>query len=375
MDRQLGHFLDRVTIPLNRTAFHHGRPHPAVPQPQSPLHRRPVLALPERRFHRSCGMGELLPQFAERERESRTWHELRSAVCLAECLQPARRRGLEPLPRRTADEHRAPAGACRSADSGVPLTRPHLREGRSRSRSRSRPRPSSITRSTDSRSRTSTERSPPNWSAVPIPATLRGVIAWLKQTYCRSIGVQYMHIESLQARHVAAATDGDHRQPAQARAWLIRNTFSSGWPMRSAFEKFLWDKFKGTKTFSLDGGETLIPLLDQAIEWAAELGTKEIVMAMAHRGRLNVLYNTMGKMARQIFREDRRPASAPGLRRCEVSPRLQLEPQAGQWQEHSPVTVLQPQPPGVREPDRHGTRPGQDGLDPGSQTRARAAAS
>lgn len=136
----------------------------------------------------------------------------------------------------------------------------------------------------------------------PDTRTLRGVIAWLKQTYCRSIGVQYMHIESLQARkwlqQQMETTANRLKLDVKDQRRILERLADA-----VCFEKFLWDKFKGTKTFSLDGGETLIPLLDQAIEWAAELGTKEIVMAMAHRGRLNVLYNTMGKMARQIFRE------------------------------------------------------------------------
>jgi 2-oxoglutarate dehydrogenase E1 component len=70
-----------------------------------------------------------------------------------------------------------------------------------------------------------------------------------------------------------------------------------------AFEEFIRRKFPGAKTFSLDGSESLIPLLDLAIEKAGEQGIQEIVMGMAHRGRLNVLANVMGKSARQIFRE------------------------------------------------------------------------
>lgn len=136
----------------------------------------------------------------------------------------------------------------------------------------------------------------------PDTRTLRGVIQWLKQTYCRSIGVQFMHIESLQARtwlqtEMERTANRIKLEVADQRRILERLADAV------CFEKFMWDKFKGTKTFSLDGGETLIPLLDQTIEWAAELGAKEIVLAMAHRGRLNVLYNTMGKQGRQIFRE------------------------------------------------------------------------
>ena len=136
----------------------------------------------------------------------------------------------------------------------------------------------------------------------PDTRTLRGVISWLKQTYCRSIGVQYMHIESLSAR---TWLQQQMEQTANRLKLDIKDQHRILARLADAvcFEKFLWDKFKGTKTFSLDGGETLIPLLDQAVERAADLGCKEIVLAMAHRGRLNVLYNTMGKKGRQIFRE------------------------------------------------------------------------
>src|SRR5438874_12098431 len=69
------------------------------------------------------------------------------------------------------------------------------------------------------------------------------------------------------------------------------------------FEEFIRKKFVGAKSFSLEGSESLIPLLDLAIEKAAEQGIEEIVFGMAHRGRLNVLANIMGKSPRQIFRE------------------------------------------------------------------------
>src|SRR5262245_64972924 len=69
------------------------------------------------------------------------------------------------------------------------------------------------------------------------------------------------------------------------------------------FEEFIRKKFVGAKSFSLEGSESLIPLLDLAIEKAAEQGIRDIVLGMAHRGRLNVLANIMGKSARQIFRE------------------------------------------------------------------------
>ncbi len=88
------------------------------------------------------------------------------------------------------------------------------------------------------------------------------------------------------------------------------------------FEEFVRKKFIGAKSFSLEGCESLIPLLDLAIDKAAEQGMREIVFGMAHRGRLNVLANIIGKTPREIFREF---SDAPDLSasRCQVSPWLQ----------------------------------------------------
>ncbi len=91
------------------------------------------------------------------------------------------------------------------------------------------------------------------------------------------------------------------------------------------FEEFIQKKFVGAKSFSLEGAESLIPLLDLAIETAGEQGVDEIVLGMAHRGRLNVLANIMGKSPREIFREfdDVDPELHLRPRRREVPPRLQ----------------------------------------------------
>jgi 2-oxoglutarate dehydrogenase E1 component len=132
--------------------------------------------------------------------------------------------------------------------------------------------------------------------------TLRELIEKLRNTYCRSIGVQYMHIDDLavrrwlQRRMEATENHSDLSRDEQLRI-LTRLTDAV------TFEEFIRKKFVGAKTFSLDGSESLIPLLDLAIEKAADQGVEEIVLAMAHRGRLNVLANVMGKSARQIFRE------------------------------------------------------------------------
>ena len=101
---------------------------------------------------------------------------------------------------------------------------------------------------------------------------------------------------------MAAGTNGEHRQSHQShREEQIR--ILTRLTDASIFEEFIRKKFIGAKSFSLEGAESLIPLLDLAIERAGEQGIDEIVLGMAHRGRLNVLANIMGKSPRQIFRE------------------------------------------------------------------------
>jgi 2-oxoglutarate dehydrogenase E1 component len=134
------------------------------------------------------------------------------------------------------------------------------------------------------------------------PLTLGSLLERLRNTYCRSIGVQYMHIDDLsvrrwlQRRMEATENRLNLTRDEQLRI-LTRLTDAV------TFEEFIRKKFVGAKSFSLEGSESLIPLLDLAIEKAGEQGIKEVVLGMAHRGRLNVLANIMGKSARQIFRE------------------------------------------------------------------------
>ena len=132
--------------------------------------------------------------------------------------------------------------------------------------------------------------------------TLGKLLERLRNTYCRSIGVQYMHIDDLSVRRWLQrrmeATE-NHLQLTRAEQLRILTRLTDA----VTFEEFIRKKFPGAKTFSLDGSESLIPLLDLAIEKAGEQGIQEIVFGMAHRGRLNVLANIVGKSARQIFRE------------------------------------------------------------------------
>jgi 2-oxoglutarate dehydrogenase E1 component len=132
--------------------------------------------------------------------------------------------------------------------------------------------------------------------------TLGKLLERLRNTYCRSIGVQYMHIDDLSVRRWLQrrmeATE-NHVQLSRDEQLRILTRLTDA----VTFEEFIRRKFPGAKTFSLDGSESLIPLLDLAIEKAGEHGIQEIVLGMAHRGRLNVLANIVGKSARQIFRE------------------------------------------------------------------------
>jgi 2-oxoglutarate dehydrogenase E1 component len=134
------------------------------------------------------------------------------------------------------------------------------------------------------------------------PLTLGKLLERLRNTYCRSIGVQYMHIDDLAVRRWLQR----RMEATQNRLQLSRDEqlrILTRLTDAVTFEEFIRRKFPGAKTFSLDGSESLIPLLDLAIEKADEQGIQEIVLGMAHRGRLNVLANIMHKSARQIFRE------------------------------------------------------------------------
>jgi 2-oxoglutarate dehydrogenase E1 component len=130
--------------------------------------------------------------------------------------------------------------------------------------------------------------------------TPRKILHHLQETYCRSIGVQFMHIDDLDVtRWIGDRVEGSRNRCELTRDEKIRIFRRLNDAV--TFEKFLQTKYIGSKSFSLEGAESLIPLLDLAIEHAAMQGVIEIVIAMAHRGRLNVLANIMGKTPRQIF--------------------------------------------------------------------------
>src|SRR6266852_3070616 len=132
--------------------------------------------------------------------------------------------------------------------------------------------------------------------------TLRELLAALRETYCRTIGVEYMHIQDTRIRHwLQEYMEPRRNQPLFPRRRKIRILMNLHFA--ELFEKYLHTRYVGQKRFSLEGAETLIPLLDAAVEKAADLGVREIVLGMAHRGRLNVLANILGKPYQEIFAE------------------------------------------------------------------------
>jgi len=136
----------------------------------------------------------------------------------------------------------------------------------------------------------------------PKKRTLREIIDCMRQTYCRRIGVQFMHIDNYRVRQwLTDRMEGTENRLELGRKEQLR--ILTKLTDAVIFEEFLQKSFLGSKSFSLEGGESLIPLLDLAIERSAEHGVQEIVVSMAHRGRLNVLANIMGKSPQQIFRE------------------------------------------------------------------------
>jgi len=133
-------------------------------------------------------------------------------------------------------------------------------------------------------------------------ATLREIVRVLRETYCRSIGIEYMHLQ-----------DPDERRWVQERVEPVRNRTSLTREERvrilkklyqaNLFEQFLNRRYPGQTRFSLEGAEVVIPMLDALVRYAAGQGCREIILGMAHRGRLNVQVNVLGKPYRDVFCE------------------------------------------------------------------------
>jgi 2-oxoglutarate dehydrogenase E1 component len=140
--------------------------------------------------------------------------------------------------------------------------------------------------------------------------TLREIVAICQRTYCQTLGVEFMHISNPQQKAwIQERIEGPDKEisftPEGKRAIMQKLVEADG------FEKFCDVKFTGTKRFGLDGAESLIPGLEQIIKRGGNLGVKEIVMGMPHRGRLNVLTQVMGKPHRALFHEFKGGSSTP----------------------------------------------------------------
>ncbi|MFD0555813.1 2-oxoglutarate dehydrogenase E1 component [Stackebrandtia endophytica] len=129
---------------------------------------------------------------------------------------------------------------------------------------------------------------------------LRDILGVLRESYCRRVGIEYMHIQEPEERAwIQARVEKPYEKPETAHQKHILGRLN----VAEAFETFLGTKYVGQKRFSLEGGESLIPLLDEVLSHSARESLDEVVIGMAHRGRLNVLSNIVGKPPEKIFSE------------------------------------------------------------------------
>ncbi|HEB81560.1 MAG TPA: 2-oxoglutarate dehydrogenase E1 component [Gammaproteobacteria bacterium] len=138
--------------------------------------------------------------------------------------------------------------------------------------------------------------------AGPGSLTLREIYDTLRRTYCGTIGTEYMHImETMEKRWLQQRLEvarGHAGLDAQERINILRQLTDA-----EGLERYLHSRYVGQKRFSLEGGESLIPLLDELVQFAGSRKIKEVVIGMAHRGRLNVLVNILGKTPAELFQE------------------------------------------------------------------------
>ncbi|PZA20252.1 multifunctional oxoglutarate decarboxylase/oxoglutarate dehydrogenase thiamine pyrophosphate-binding subunit/dihydrolipoyllysine-residue succinyltransferase subunit, partial [Modestobacter versicolor] len=129
---------------------------------------------------------------------------------------------------------------------------------------------------------------------------LRDILGVLRNSYCRTVGIEYMHITDPEERvWLQQRIEVKHDQPSREQQKRVLGRLNAA----EAFETFLQTKYVGQKRFSLEGGESVIPLLDEVLLASTEYGLEEVAIGMAHRGRLNVLANVLGKSYSKIFGE------------------------------------------------------------------------
>jgi 2-oxoglutarate dehydrogenase E1 component len=136
----------------------------------------------------------------------------------------------------------------------------------------------------------------------PPRATLRDILDAVRTTYCGNIGVEYMYITSTeQKRWIQSRFEGSRSTASlvpEDKVKLLQHVTAA-----ETLERYLHTRYVGQKRFSLEGGECLIPIMNETIQRAGAVGAKEIVIGMSHRGRLNVLVNCLGKMPKDLFSE------------------------------------------------------------------------
>ena len=141
-------------------------------------------------------------------------------------------------------------------------------------------------------------------------SSIREILDILRRTYCGNVGVQYMHISDPKEKAwLQARIEGRDKEIVftnQGKIAILKKLIET-----EGFEKFLHRRFPGTKRFGLDGGESLVPALEQIIKRGGALGVKDIIVGMPHRGRLNVLAAVMGKPYQVIFHEFQGGSSLP----------------------------------------------------------------
>ena len=198
---------------------------------------------------------------------------------------------------------------------------------------------------------------------------LRDILGVLRNSYCRTVGVEYMHITDPEERDwLQQRIEVKHEQPDREKQKHVLGRLNAA----EAFETFLQTKYVGQKRFSLEGGESVIPILDEVLIAGTDHGLDEVAIGMAHRGRLNVLANVLGKSYAKIFGEfegNMDPGSVQG------SGDVKYHLATGTFRTRSArrrdrrLPGQQPEPPRDGQPGARGHRPRQAGHD--RQGRAR----
>jgi 2-oxoglutarate dehydrogenase E1 component len=146
------------------------------------------------------------------------------------------------------------------------------------------------------------EFSPGSWQGAKGAMKLADIVAAVKKTYCGTIGIEYMYISGTdEKRWIQKKFEGSLSTPvfsAEQKRWILERITAA-----ETLERYLHTRYVGQKRFSGEGGESMIPMLDTVIDNAGAHGAKEVVIGMAHRGRLNVLVNNLGKIPADLFSE------------------------------------------------------------------------